>query len=179
LALHLGECQLFYLFVTRILTTSSGVAYCDISNGHAQANDIQLVTEWPGMGSGNTEKVPSRISYGPPPDVKIKWGNLIKPKDESPVHALMKLRLDERLKKSKQLKLLLAFLSSNFDSLDLDDVDSDDEEEDGPPEYPGKPVVDIVADYLTVSSPRRSRKIGVPMIHYCATGSPQPRLGHT
>jgi hypothetical protein len=83
--------------------------------------------------------------------VEIKWGNLIRPKDKSPVHALMKLRLDENLAKSKQLKLLLAFLSSRFDNLTLDDLNSDDEE-DSPPEYPGKPPVEMVKDYLTVSS---------------------------
>ena len=113
---------------------------------------FRLVTDWPGMGNmGNTEKVPSRISYGPPPDTEIKWGNLIRPTDKSPVHALMKLRLDERLKRSKQLRLLLAFLTENFNGLSLDDLNSDDEEDDGPPEYPGKAPVDIVADYLTVS----------------------------
>jgi hypothetical protein len=135
-----------------LLKIDSGVAFCDSSKGAEQASAVQLITEWPGMGSGNTEKVPSRISYGPPPKTEIKWGNLIRPNDKSPVHALMKLRLDERLKKSKQLKLLLAFLTSNFDNLTLDDINSDDEEDDGPPEYPGKPPVEIVADYLTVRS---------------------------
>ena len=99
------------------------------------------------MGQGNTEKVPTRISYGVPPKIDIQWGNLIRPNTKAYVHALMKLRLDERLKQSKQLKVLLAFLTSNFNGLDLDDLNSDDE--DGPPAYPGKDPVDIVADYLT------------------------------
>lgn len=99
------------------------------------------------MGQGNTEKVPTRISYGVPPKIDIQWGNLIKPTTKAYVHALMKLKLDERLKQSKQLKVLLAFLTSNFDGLDLDDLDSGDE--DGPPAYPGKDPVDLVADYLT------------------------------
>jgi molecular chaperone DnaK (HSP70) len=99
------------------------------------------------MGQGNTEKVPSRISYGVPPAVEIKWGNQIRPNDKSKVHALMKLKLDERLKQSIQLKLLLAFLANNLQNVDLEDVE--DEAEDGLPEYPGKEPVDIVADYLT------------------------------
>jgi hypothetical protein len=125
------------------------------------------------MGAGNTEKVPSRISYGPPPKVEIKWGNLIKPKDKSPVHALMKLRLDENMKKSKQLKLLLAFLTSNFNNLTLDDINSDDEEE-GPPEYPGKPPVEIVKDYLTVSIKRDDKE--TKNIADCELGSSQARI---
>lgn len=100
------------------------------------------------MGQGNTEKVPSRISYGVPPAVEIKWGNQIRPNDTAKVHALMKLKLDERLKQSKQLKLLLAFLANNLQNMDLD-MSEDEEEEDGLPEYPGKDPVDIVADYLT------------------------------
>jgi len=96
----------------------------------------------------NNEKVPSRISYGVPPKHEMLWGNQIKPTTKAKVHALMKLKLDERLKKSKQLKMLLAFLTSSFDGLDLDD-DSDSNKEDGPPDYPGKDPVDVVADYLT------------------------------
>ncbi|ORY18798.1 hypothetical protein BCR34DRAFT_472752 [Clohesyomyces aquaticus] len=129
-------------------TTFSGVAYCETdANGSARdVNQIQLVTNWPGQGQSNNEKVPSRISYGAPPKHETKWGNLITPKTKS-VHALMKLRLDERTKKSKQLQMLLAFLTGNIEGLSLDDMDSDGE--DGPPEYPGKDAVDIVADYLT------------------------------
>jgi hypothetical protein len=59
----------------------------------------------------------------------------------------MKLRLDEHLKKSKQLKLLLAFLSSSLGDLNLGDSDSEDE--DGPPDYPGRGPVDMVGDFLT------------------------------
>jgi hypothetical protein len=74
---------------------------------------------------------------------------MIKPNEKGRIHALMKLRLDERLKKSKQLKLLIALLTNNMDDLSLDNLESDDEEEDSPPDYPGKAAVDIVADYLT------------------------------
>lgn len=81
-----------------------------------------------------------------PPKHEVKWGQEINHKTKG-VHALMKLRLDETGKKSKQLKLLLAFLTSNFEGLNIDDLESDDE--DAPPEYPGKDTVDIVADYLT------------------------------
>ncbi len=60
----------------------------------------------------------------------------------------MKLKLDEKLKRSKQLKLILAYLSSQMDGLSLDDIEDDSDDEDGPPDYPGKSAVDIVADYL-------------------------------
>lgn len=106
---------------------------------------MQIITAWPGQGNSNNEKVPSRICYSEkPPKIEIKWGNEIKPNQKGRVYALMKLKLDERLKKSSQLKLLLALLSSNLEGLNLD---SDDE--DGPPEYPGKAPVEIVSDYLT------------------------------
>jgi len=128
----------------------SGVAYCEYQEGENTAKkDIQLITEWPGLGNGNTEKVPSRILYCDPPSQEIKWGNKITPKDKGKVHALMKLRLDERMKQSKQLKLLLAFLTRGMDDIDLNDLNSDEEDEDGPPEYPGKSAVEIVADYLS------------------------------
>ena len=58
----------------------------------------------------------------------------------------MKLKLDERLKRSKQMSLLLKFLAG-LESLSIDDLDSDDEDE--PPEYPGKSPVEVVADYLS------------------------------
>ncbi|KAF2685161.1 actin-like ATPase domain-containing protein [Lentithecium fluviatile CBS 122367] len=128
-------------------TTYSGVAYCE-ADSHTtarNASQIQVVTNWPGLTRGDNEKVPSRISYGLPPNTEIKWGNLINHKTKG-VHALMKLRLDGSTKKSKHLKVLLAFLTSNFEGLNLDDLDSDDEE--APPEYPGKDAVDMVADYL-------------------------------
>jgi Hsp70 protein len=107
-----------------------------------------LYSAWPGLGVGDTQKVPSRISYGLPPEHKIEWGYEIKPSSKATVHALMKLKLDEKLKKSKQLKLILAYLSSQMDGITLDDVEDDSEDEDGPPDYPGKGAVDIVADYL-------------------------------
>jgi molecular chaperone DnaK (HSP70) len=58
----------------------------------------------------------------------------------------MKLKLDERLKRSKQMTMLLKFLAG-LESLSIDDLDSEDEEE--PPEYPGKSPVEVVADYLS------------------------------
>jgi molecular chaperone DnaK (HSP70) len=59
----------------------------------------------------------------------------------------MKLKLDERLGRSKQLRMLLQFLASGIGNMSLDDIDSDDD--DSPPEYPGKSPADIVADYLS------------------------------
>lgn len=58
----------------------------------------------------------------------------------------MKLKLDEKMKRSKQMSLLLKFLAG-LESLSIDDLDSDSEEE--PPEYPGKTPVEVVADYLS------------------------------
>jgi molecular chaperone DnaK (HSP70) len=128
------------------MDTQSAVAYCDNGKADDDITSIRVIQEWPGN-KATLEKVPSRISYGPPPEVAIKWGYLIKPNDKARPHALMKLKLDERLRKSKQLRLLLQFLASGIDSLSLNDLDSDDE--DGPPEYPGKSPVDVVADYLS------------------------------
>lgn len=126
---------------------NSGVAYCDDQRGAEGASAIQLVTSWPGQGQGNNEKVPSRIIYDVPSKDDIQWGNQIRPNTKGKVHTLMKLSLDEHQKKSKQLKLLLAFLSSSLGGLNLSDSDSEDE--DGPPDYPGRGPVDIVGDYLT------------------------------
>jgi molecular chaperone DnaK (HSP70) len=126
---------------------TSGVAYCEtsVNDRDKAAHEIRLISAWPGQSNENNEKVPSRICYTEkPPNLEIKWGNQIRPNQKGRVYALMKLKLDERLKKSTQLKLLLALLSSNLEGLNLD---SDDD--DGPPEYPGKAPVEIVADYLT------------------------------
>jgi molecular chaperone DnaK (HSP70) len=129
-----------YLHLSR-----SAVAYSDQVDGGCNINAIQAIVDWPGPRSTN-EKVPSRISYGPPPAVEIKWGYQIKPNDRAKPHVLMKLKLDERLKRSKQMSLLLKFLAG-LESLSIDDLDSDDEDE--PPEYPGKSPVEVVADYLS------------------------------
>ncbi|KAH8659361.1 hypothetical protein BGZ60DRAFT_382721 [Tricladium varicosporioides] len=129
-------------------TTFSGVAYAEEGK-----NEVQLLTQWPGRGGapGNTEKIPSRISYGPPPQVEIKWGNLIRPNDKAKVHSLMKLKLDGNQGKSQMLRRLVALLSNDLDIGDLDLGNSDDESENdgGPPDYPGKDPVDMVTDYLT------------------------------
>lgn len=97
---------------------------------------------------GTTDKVPSRIAYGQPPTAAISWGYQIKPTTTAKVHALMKLKLDTKLKRSKQLKLLLALLTQSVEGLNLDESDGEEDPEDAPPEYPGKSAVDIVADYL-------------------------------
>ncbi|KUJ23235.1 uncharacterized protein LY89DRAFT_574266 [Mollisia scopiformis] len=126
-------------------TTFSGVAFCDDVAGAKGTANVQLIQSWPGLASmANTEKVPSRIAYGLPPNSTILWGNLIKPNTKAKVYVMMKLRLDERLNKSNQLRRLLELLS--IDGLGFNDSDED---EDGPPEYPGKEPVDVVADYLT------------------------------
>jgi len=132
------------------------VAYCDKEN--APVGEINIVQEWPGTGVvGNKEKVPSRIAYLPPPPGQttggeIVWGDLIKPRIKAPVHACMKLRLDEKQKGSRQLRVLMALLTSNFGDLDVNDLDDVMGGGPGgsgaPPAYPGKEVVDIVADYL-------------------------------
>lgn len=108
------------------------------------------MTEWPGRGAANAEKIPSRISYGPPPEVEVKWGNLIRPNDKAKVHSLMKLKLDKDQGKNKLLRRLIAALSNDLGGLRLEGSDDDDDDdEDGPPDYPGKDAVDMVADYLT------------------------------
>jgi len=123
----------------------SGVAYAEESN-----KEIQLLTAWPGRGAGNTEKIPSRISYGPPPEVELKWGNMIRPNDKAKVHSLMKLKLDKDQGKNKMLRRLLALLSNDIDigNLGLEDSGDENGEDDGPPDYPGKNPVDMVTDYL-------------------------------
>ncbi|KAH6676493.1 hypothetical protein B0J14DRAFT_355184 [Halenospora varia] len=98
----------------------------------------------------NMEKVPSRIAYGQPSKVEIPYGNQIKPNTKAKVHALMELKLDERLKKSKQLKMLLAFLS--LEGLDLND--SGDDEDDGPRF--------AVAVEITTSSPGQPARPAAP-----------------
>lgn len=64
----------------------------------------------------------------------------------------MKLNLDATLKRSKQLKLLLALLGTADESFGINDLRLDQEyedPEDAPPGYPGRSHVDIIADYLT------------------------------
>jgi len=109
----------------------SGVAYCELSNDSvSDAKQIQTITNWPGLARGNNEKVPSRISYGLPGNREIKWGNEITHKTKG-VHALMKLRLDEKTESIKDPKSLIAYLGSADESLRSGDV------------------VDVVTDYLT------------------------------
>ncbi|CAM1509097.1 Fc.00g028360.m01.CDS01 [Cosmosporella sp. VM-42] len=133
-------------------TTFSGVAYCDKSN--ASVSDIHLIQRWPGVNRvNNNEKVPSRIAYLDPtpgkPNGDILWGNMIKHKVKVPVHACMKLSLDEKQKGSNQLSILMALLTSNFQGLDVEDLEGLMDGSDGPPAYPGKDAVDLSADYLS------------------------------
>jgi hypothetical protein len=107
----------------------------------------------------NNRKVPSRIAYGPPPKTEMLWGNLIKPNTKSTVHACMKLKLDEKMKGSRQFQLLLRFLSASMGGLSMDDM-LDMPDEDGPPEYPGKDPVDVVADYLTLVREHAWKEMG-------------------
>jgi molecular chaperone DnaK (HSP70) len=108
---------------------------------------IQLITSWPGMSHTSNEKVPSRICYGP--NGQIIWGNMIKPTEKGEVQALMKLRLDDRFKKSRQLQLLIAFLTSGIDGINLDDLEAGDGGDDESPGGSSKDPVDVAADYLT------------------------------
>ncbi|KAK4161725.1 hypothetical protein QBC43DRAFT_357267 [Cladorrhinum sp. PSN259] len=133
-------------------TTYSGIAYCDDAAAREGTAGVKLIETWPGGKLTSTEKVPSRIAYAPPTtagaDPTIIWGNQIKHNTKATVHACMKLRLDEKMKGSEQFRMLLAFLTSRVNDLDLDASDILDEP-DGPPEYPGKSPVDMVSDYLT------------------------------
>ncbi|KAK3332846.1 hypothetical protein B0T19DRAFT_448679 [Cercophora scortea] len=134
-------------------TTYSGVAYCDDAAAKEGTSGVKLVMGWPGPITQNAtnEKVPSRIAYNPPPNATILWGNQIKHNTKAAVHACMKLRLDEKMKGSEQFRMLLAFLTSRMTGLDVDvdDLPALGTELEGPPEYPGKDPVDMVADYLT------------------------------
>ncbi|KAK0726065.1 hypothetical protein B0H67DRAFT_480099 [Lasiosphaeris hirsuta] len=129
-------------------TTYSGVAHCDNNGAREGTAGVKLITGWPGISNATNEKVPSRIAYSPPPNAQILWGNQIKHNTKAAVHACMKLRLDEKMKGSEQFRLLLAFLTSRMTDLDVS-VDDLLDKPDGPPEYPGKDPVDMVADYLT------------------------------
>ncbi|KAI9764517.1 MAG: hypothetical protein M1839_005887 [Geoglossum umbratile] len=126
-------------------TTYTGVAYCDSSG---QLKDIQLIVDWPGQYGHNAvnEKVPSQIAYGKFDDSEYEWGtwgNLIPP--SSPRQYWTKLQLDQKNKRPRELQMLLALLSNDFRGLDINESDDDD----GPPAYPGKDAMDIVADFLT------------------------------
>ncbi|KAK6544698.1 hypothetical protein TWF694_001384 [Orbilia ellipsospora] len=129
-------------------TTYSGVAYCDEKGAHEGTGGVQLITKWPGMAGqmATNEKVPSRIAYGPPPAQEILWGNQIRHNTKAAVHACMKLKLDEKMKGSDQFRLLLAFLTRGMADVDIDDIL---DKPSGPPDYPGKDPVDMVADYLS------------------------------
>src|SRR5207247_3364749 len=48
---------------------------------------------------------------------------------------------------SDQLRLLISFITTNFDDHDHEQVDL--ERGDGPPEYPGQSAIEMVTDYLT------------------------------
>ncbi|KAH0545470.1 hypothetical protein FGG08_000471 [Glutinoglossum americanum] len=127
-------------------TTYTGVAYIDvIGNNHGRShNDIQLIQNW--GGHGTDEKVPSQIAYGK--DGVVTWGNLI-PQRATGRKFWTKLQLDERNKsseRSEEFRRLISFLQRMGIA---DGLGDDDGGEDGPPEYPGKEPVDIVADYLT------------------------------
>jgi hypothetical protein len=76
---------------------------------------------------------------------------MIRPSDKARVHSLLKLKLDNDPTKNKMLRRLLALLSNGLDigNLSLEGSEDEDEEDDGPPDYPGKDPVDMVADYLT------------------------------
>lgn len=58
----------------------------------------------------------------------------------------MKLALDDKLKGSRQLRILMALLASEFDNLDIDDLDNILNSEDT---AGAKDPVDLVADYLS------------------------------
>ncbi|KLU92190.1 hypothetical protein MAPG_11136 [Magnaporthiopsis poae ATCC 64411] len=99
-------------------TTFSGVAYSDKPD--APVEQINVVQSWKGAGSiTSKEKVPSRIAYLPPPPgqvagIKVIWGDEIKPRQHNvPIHACMKLRLDDKHKSSPELKELMTLLSAD------------------------------------------------------------------
>ena len=120
-------------------------------------SDIHLVQGWPGVNMvSNNEKVPSRIAYLPPSPGhsrgEMLWGNKIKHTTKAPVHACMKLKLDDTEVSSRGLRALMAMLTSRVGDLSMDDLDevmaAEEEEDEGLPPYPGKTTVEIVGDYL-------------------------------
>ncbi|KAH0564764.1 hypothetical protein GP486_001847 [Trichoglossum hirsutum] len=133
-------------------TTYTGVAYCD---SQGTVRDIQIVVDWPGQHAHNAvnEKVPSQVAYGQidgSPYEWGAWGNIIPP--NTPRQYWTKLKLDEKSKRPRELRMLLALLAGDIGAMNLDDNDGDDDgdgNDDGPPAYPGKEPVDIVADFLT------------------------------
>ncbi|KAK3899799.1 hypothetical protein C8A05DRAFT_46227 [Staphylotrichum tortipilum] len=136
-------------------TTFSGVAYSDRVGEQGSVSDIHLVQGWPGVNMvSNNEKVPSRIAYLPPnrahPGGEILWGNKIKHTTKAPVHACMKLKLDDTEGSSRELRGLMAMLASRIGDMGMDDPDDifAAEEDEGLPPYPGKTTVEIVGDYL-------------------------------
>ncbi|KAI9776186.1 MAG: hypothetical protein M1839_000507 [Geoglossum umbratile] len=109
--------------------------------------DIQLITDWPGPFSHTVkEKVPSQVAYGQFEDSPYSWGTwgyLIPP--TAPRQCWTKLQLDARSKTLQELQILLACLSNDSRSLNLDNKKDDG----GPPASPGREPVEIVTDYLT------------------------------
>ncbi|KAL8366624.1 hypothetical protein RB595_010473 [Gaeumannomyces hyphopodioides] len=143
-------------------TTFSGVAYSDKPD--APVEQINVVQTRKGAGSiTSKEKVPSRIAYLPPSPgqtgVRVVWGDEIKPRQHKvPVHACMKLRLDDKHKSSPELKELMTLLSADVSEIDKDINQSRSSPpgrirppgvRDSPPAYPGKNVVEIITDLLS------------------------------
>ncbi|EJT68732.1 hypothetical protein GGTG_13697 [Gaeumannomyces tritici R3-111a-1] len=139
-------------------TTFSGVAYSDKPD--APVEQINVVQTWKGAGSiTSKEKVPSRIAYLPPPPgqsgVRVVWGDEIKPHQHKvPIHACMKLRLDDKHKLSPELKELMTLLSADVSEIDKDINQTHPHwrhrgRQQAPPAYPGKNVVEIITDLLS------------------------------
>lgn len=124
-------------------TTFTGVAFCEATSDNTPIDNIQVVHDWPGHHGqlGTKEKVPSEISYSASPSGKVLWGSLIPPQAQRQVWT--KLELDEQ-KRGDELKMLLELLTG-IGNLDLTRF----ADRGGPPAYPGKDPVDIVADYLS------------------------------
>lgn len=121
----------------------TGVAFCEATSDNTPIDNIQVVHDWPGHHGqlGTKEKVPSEISYSASPSGKVLWGSLIPPHAQRQVWT--KLELDEQ-KRGDELKMLLELLTG-IGNLDLTRF----ADRGGPPAYPGKDPVDIVADYLS------------------------------
>ncbi|KAK6356035.1 hypothetical protein TWF718_000409 [Orbilia javanica] len=99
-----------------------------------------------GLDFGTTySKVPSRIAYSTTPEPEILWGNQIKPNTKAPIHACMKLKLDEEAEGPDRFRKLLALITRDMVGMDIEDAP---ESSDDAPDHPEKKPVDIVADYL-------------------------------
>ena len=135
-----GEPILFLLQHCK-LTSTIGVAFATPNTRNADLKEIQLVRDW-GPQMGNTDKVPSVISYSPHTDEgEQQWGSSLSPDAVAMVNS--KLELDVQDNKSDELDLILQVLDGMND-LNFVHVKASK----GYPDYTWKVPEIIVTDYL-------------------------------